>query len=869
MNDPARVGQQGVDGIPAAPDADVECAAMGDHDDARIHSPEALHAVAMRGVPEARAWALRGLHGTPGALSREPALAALEATTPELRDAALTALEGVALDDELVLALQTVARAHRDTTHRAVALLVAGEHEATLDDVIAHTARGDLFDERVLSALATVRADRLREAMRETTRLDGFEGDRGWVNVFRRLATVDDLPWLLDAQAEDTRVERRVAVAHLAWVVPFMMVELSTRELTALLGSLRTLDDDARGVDETTLRSRRAARTFLNIDAWRKALSAARSHQWSHVIEAASLVWGRLTPCPAAPCPEAFSAAFATLSRMTAPTRADALLAVALALGAVARALLGPLDLARDALANISLWALVFGQDALPTVGTALVDRWNALPDGDPDRAALSTILRHAIPTHPSHASTSAQWLYTRLPDVRLDVDTLLALEATAETASDLLSQTLRHDLDLLRACAARVRGETQRLPRYALVFGMMNARARWCVDHYLHELSRPERAASSLVALRSLGDPRALDAIAAHCRPDDARAATTAGFLVHIAELTSQPEHVTARSIAEPLVVAARCDRCGALATHAVQAAMVHPTPERFVAEGWDGIVFDRVVRCACGAEDEYTLSPAQRFILLAASLDATHFSSASAVFRGVCKTVGEAFARRRSAHLRALREHLAEHPDDSVAWERLGDSLRDAGLRDEAVDAWRHAMRASPNNLTVIVGYYELLRDENNVDEAGALIPAALAAWPGAVGSLDDANDSARWLANALDEHQRRLTAPVTIVLDFTARDGLVAPPFARVAITLRSSDDTFAPAVLLDPRLTALGLRETPPADAQPLGHAEAAGLFHAKPARAAVKPSTAPEHARLGRNDPCHCGSGQKFKKCHGR
>lgn len=22
-------------------------------------------------------------------------------------------------------------------------------------------------------------------------------------------------------------------------------------------------------------------------------------------------------------------------------------------------------------------------------------------------------------------------------------------------------------------------------------------------------------------------------------------------------------------------------------------------------------------------------------------------------------------------------------------------------------------------------------------------------------------------------------------------------------------------------------------------------------------------------KLGRNDPCHCGSGQKFKKCHGK
>jgi uncharacterized protein YecA (UPF0149 family) len=25
----------------------------------------------------------------------------------------------------------------------------------------------------------------------------------------------------------------------------------------------------------------------------------------------------------------------------------------------------------------------------------------------------------------------------------------------------------------------------------------------------------------------------------------------------------------------------------------------------------------------------------------------------------------------------------------------------------------------------------------------------------------------------------------------------------------------------------------------------------------------------EGAKLGRNDPCHCGSGKKYKQCHGK
>jgi preprotein translocase subunit SecA len=31
----------------------------------------------------------------------------------------------------------------------------------------------------------------------------------------------------------------------------------------------------------------------------------------------------------------------------------------------------------------------------------------------------------------------------------------------------------------------------------------------------------------------------------------------------------------------------------------------------------------------------------------------------------------------------------------------------------------------------------------------------------------------------------------------------------------------------------------------------------------------RPAAPPANAKLGRNDPCWCGSGKKFKKCHGR
>jgi preprotein translocase subunit SecA len=32
--------------------------------------------------------------------------------------------------------------------------------------------------------------------------------------------------------------------------------------------------------------------------------------------------------------------------------------------------------------------------------------------------------------------------------------------------------------------------------------------------------------------------------------------------------------------------------------------------------------------------------------------------------------------------------------------------------------------------------------------------------------------------------------------------------------------------------------------------------------------AVQPQAVNEHRDIGRNDPCWCGSGKKYKKCHG-
>ena len=50
--------------------------------------------------------------------------------------------------------------------------------------------------------------------------------------------------------------------------------------------------------------------------------------------------------------------------------------------------------------------------------------------------------------------------------------------------------------------------------------------------------------------------------------------------------------------------------------------------------------------------------------------------------------------------------------------------------------------------------------------------------------------------------------------------------------------------------------------------PETHRELAVAGAATAAAGAVRPGYTPAGVRIGRNDQCYCGSGKKYKKCHG-
>lgn len=860
--------------IPARPDGDVECAAMGANDDGSIHSVGALCAVATRGEPTLRAWALRWLRGARGDEPRRVIVENLSHESDAVRRAAAEALTSVPLDEGLTAALRALAEAHPGADGDvALTRLIEGGDEQTLDAVLARVAAGEVPGEGVVEAFLAKHPARLAEALRVVMRREGFTPSRAWASALTRVATEEDLGWFLSDLDAELRPMARYAAASVSWVAPFSTGEKSTREWTHLLDVVRALDDAAwEPADEASQRLRRAAHAYLSPDPWRKALSAFRSRQWWHVMEEAALIWGRFSPGPRAPSPPSFAETFGLLSRTRAPAEADAHLALGLALGAVARAALGPLDPTRDELPRVVRWMLAFGPDCLATLLPPFAERWLALAPDDPACDAVSSILCRALLTEPSNRSSCAQAILLMLPQACVDVATVLALPPFEKDRAQLLCQLLVMRPALLRECAEATLAEPRRTFNRPLLLSLMACEERWASELILRAFERavgPD-VTTMLQAIRSQAAPRALGVIAATLEPDVPAAAAVAAFLSRVMELSSPPEELVVRAVASPLAVAVRCNRCGARSSQEVCGATVHPDPAACLREGWDGIVFERVVRCACGAEDDYTLSPEQRFVLLAAWHAPDLFECEVKLFRGVCEVSEGRVARRRSEHIAALRAHVAEHPDDSPAWERLGDSLREAGERDGAVAAWRRAMEASADNLTVIIGYHEMLRDEGDFAGADALMAPALAAWPQALAGLDEPAEKARWLVEALRKMQSRSGAPLTLVHEYKAREGFAPPPVAVGGVTLEGKvSDAHRTAALLDPRLAKLELVVDLKGEVPSLAAHLEGGAFGAKPPRATQKAPAHPEGARLGRNDPCHCGSGQKFKKCHGR
>jgi preprotein translocase subunit SecA len=204
-----------------------------------------------------------------------------------------------------------------------------------------------------------------------------------------------------------------------------------------------------------------------------------------------------------------------------------------------------------------------------------------------------------------------------------------------------------------------------------------------------------------------------------------------------------------------------------------------------------------------------EEVWSQVERFVLLRTidSLWVEHLTEVDDMRRGI-----------------GLRGYAQQDPLNEFRKEafRLYEELRDLIRRQVATTIFRVSVRREPATVP-LQGPGQSGRPPTGA--AAAATPPAGAREAGGNGSGGQAPGGVRAVAGALTGGQAALRRPG---VDASAVRGLAADPMRNA--------------------------REAP-------GDAKAARAGQ-------LRPGFTPSGGRIGRNDPCWCGSGQKYKKCHG-
>ena len=400
------------------------------------------------------------------------------------------------------------------------------------------------------------------------------------------------------------------------------------------------------------------------------------------------------------------------------------------------------------------------------------------------------------------------------------------------------------------------------------------------------------------------LGDPALLPRVIAEWHPLEAVTARTAGLLARLAgtydalpaAIRAAAEEQARRearglraaatgldamielAVEDALLVQVRCDACGRDQTVDGGTASVHPDRPHCEREGWDGVMFGRVIRCRhCGAEDRYALTTRGRLRIMAETMRTTAAkakgadpSDVSRVRIGVPTVNGNVPIRRVSEALAYWRERIATKPGDASAWVRLGNVLK-GGDEAGAIAAYERAA-ALDENLDALGQWFDLASDGGAKVPDRALTRRTVAALPRGNDDPDFRGAVALGVAQVLEAEVAR-GASLGLRARWVERGGRASDAavgevdlrrvrnwdrlgaFLGAPTTVETQlidGDACAP----DTGLERLLASTAPLAPRRGLA---VGGSAPAVPVRAGPK---------VGRNDPCPCGSGKKFKKCCG-
>ena len=533
-------------------------------------------------------------------------------------------------------------------------------------------------------------------------------------------------------------------------------------------------------------------------------------------------------------------------------------------------------------------------------------------PDA-PERDRVSERFGELVAPPASFAQDAFE-LAARLPGLPLPRAAVLCeMEALSDDAASARVRCLAAHPESLRLLADEAFAQGDERQLLGVLEAFEKAGRRWMTEAALGRLDALLREVEPEFVRNlfgSLGDPAALTKLVDLWRPGEAqlaivveplavlsgRAGELPPALVEEARAEQARMDALSASFADPDFLEKRlqtggdqpfrldleCNRSGRVGTYIVERVTAHPDRAKCQREGWDGYVFDRVIVCKyCGAEDDYTLTRgADRSLTLHTFMALTKLGSKPSresltegrMWFGVPGTSDGTPIRRQSDAVRHWTRKTEQSPRDAQAWLRLGNVLRQSGRYDPALAAYRHAIAVRDDHVEAMAGLLDTLvelgRQGEEPDLARRILGSMSKLPPGSelramvapllVGVMRGAVESgqalalmAAWLGGRAHDRQ---------VMNTSAVDLRRVTRWDRVAEFIAS------------PNVMGLSLKDAAPDEADTLLEELIESdipLRSAGPPKGVAQAPYVRAEPRIGRNDPCHCGSGKKYKKCHGK
>jgi hypothetical protein len=283
------------------------------------------------------------------------------------------------------------------------------------------------------------------------------------------------------------------------------------------------------------------------------------------------------------------------------------------------------------------------------------------------------------------------------------------------------------------------------------------------------------------------------------------------------------------------PLTLTLKCRSCGRERQYTFERAYYDLGTIDHQNETHDSplIVPERVVCPKCSAVDEYDVGALSQFAILAKIMPFGAGLPDPLPRLEVVDFTTERWGWMPPRQvLPRYESELALTPDDVSLRLGYANALRKWGYRDRAIDQYEQVLMADPTSGDALISIAQMKAEF-------APIPDALAAWE----DVDRRFDLLFWPRDELELRREEVDTTLE-VLRAEIRPNYKPKPFAI--------DDEAKPAL-------ADGARS--PSGPTPL---EQTNRWSEEPARSAPSP-----YGKVGRNEPCPCGSGKKYKQCHGR